>query len=268
MTAASKVKSVINGQLRRLGFELQRLNRSKGPSKVGIPGFYDKEFEPIHRRFADMSSVPMSGLYTAYQAALYVSRFGIKGDIVECGVFTGGASMTMLETLALHGDVGREVFLYDTYEGMSEPTEHDIGGFRTDGYTAVTTWNERKEKGLDAEDDGWMASSLEEVKANFRACTYPSERIHFVKGKVEDTIPKTMPGPIAILRLDTDWYESTRHELEQLFDHLVPSGVLIVDDYGAWKGSRKAVVDFFEGNKYKILLQPDAVYGAVVGIKQ
>ena len=83
---------------------------------------------------------------------------------------------------------------------------------------------------------------------------YPSERIHFVPGKVEDTIPASAPESIALLRLDTDWYESTKHELVHLFPRLATSGVLIIDDYGHWRGSRLACDEYFEQNRVPILL--------------
>lgn len=83
---------------------------------------------------------------------------------------------------------------------------------------------------------------------------YPSEHIHFIKGKAEDTIPRHAPRQIALLRLDTDWYESTKHELEHLFHRLSPGGVIIIDDYGFWKGARKAVNEYFLDNNIAILL--------------
>jgi hypothetical protein len=73
-------------------------------------------------------------------------------------------------------------------------------------------------------------------------------------GKVEDTIPADIPEKIALLRLDTDWYESTKHELIHLFPRLQKGGVLIIDDYGFWKGARKAVDEYFAENNIQILL--------------
>jgi O-methyltransferase len=90
----------------------------------------------------------------------------------------------------------------------------------------------------------WAIASLDDVKAGFSSVDYPSERVHFVEGKVEDTIPAQAPDEIAILRLDTDWYESTRHELTHLYRRLAPGGVLIIDDYGTWKGSKDATDEF------------------------
>jgi hypothetical protein len=83
---------------------------------------------------------------------------------------------------------------------------------------------------------------------------YPQDKLNYVVGKVEDTIPETLPRKIALLRLDTDWYESTLHELNHLYPLLTEGGVLIIDDYGHWQGAKKAVDEYIEKNKLKILL--------------
>jgi O-methyltransferase len=90
--------------------------------------------------------------------------------------------------------------------------------------------------------------------------------VRLVKGKVEDTVPKNAPEKIALLRLDTDWYESTRRELVHLFPRLVPGGVLIIDDYGHWQGARKAVDEYIAGNQVKILLNR-VDYTGRIGVK-
>ena len=83
---------------------------------------------------------------------------------------------------------------------------------------------------------------------------YNTEKLHFIKGKVENTLPEYAPKQISLLRLDTDWYESTKHELTHLFPRLVSGGVLILDDYGYWAGAKKAVDEYFSQNKTQILL--------------
>jgi bifunctional ADP-heptose synthase (sugar kinase/adenylyltransferase) len=95
---------------------------------------------------------------------------------------------------------------------------------------------------------------------------YPSSNLIFVQGKVEETLPRVIPDNISLLRLDTDWYESTRHELIHLFPLLSKSGVLVLDDYGYWAGARKAVDEYVVENNIKILL--DRVDGTGrVGLK-
>ena len=100
----------------------------------------------------------------------------------------------------------------------------------------------------------WCLGSLEEVKANLAQTGYPERNITYAEGKIEETVPETMPNQIALLRLDTDWYESTKHELEHMFPVLSPDGVLILGEYGYWKGARKAVDEYICGNKVRILL--------------
>ena len=83
---------------------------------------------------------------------------------------------------------------------------------------------------------------------------YDIARTHFVAGDVEQTIPGVVPEQISLLRLDTDWYESTRHELKHLYPRLIRGGVLIIDDYGHWKGARQAVDEYLAETGAKLLL--------------
>ncbi len=92
------------------------------------------------------------------------------------------------------------------------------------------------------------------MKAGFETVPYPAERVHFVPGKVEDTVPQKAPESIALLRLDTDWYSSTRHELEHLYPRLVSGGVLILDDYGWWQGARQATDEWLRDNGFQLAL--------------
>jgi len=187
------------------------------------------------RRYTMTSERGMAALSDAID---YLEARQLEGDFVECGVWRGGSSMMMAERLKLHGNTARNIYLYDTFEGMSEPTEHDV--HLHSGKSAA----ERLASASTTE-AVWALAPLDEVKSNLGSTGYPSEKIHFVQGKVEETIPQTMPDKIALLRLDTDWYESTKHELEHLYPRLVPGGVLLIDDYGHWAGSQKAVDAYF-----------------------
>jgi hypothetical protein len=104
----------------------------------------------------------------------------------------------------------------------------------------------------------WAEASLEDVRAGMAETGYPAERVHYHVGPVEETIPGEAPQTIALLRLDTDWYESTRHELEHLYDRVSPGGVVIADDYATWQGARKAVDEFLERTGAPLLLVPIA----------
>jgi O-methyltransferase len=176
----------------------------------------------------------------------HVARHGIVGDIVECGVWRGGSMMAVALALMARGDTSRDLYLYDTFEGMSEPTDAD---------RSVTGESAQEQLERTARGEGvWCEAGLEDVQANLRSTGYPVARIHLVKGKVEATIPGTVPQRIALLRLDTDWYESTRHELRHLYPLLSRNGVLIIDDYGHWQGARRAVDEYFADSAEPVFL--------------
>jgi len=152
----------------------------------------------------------------------------------------------MILTLQDMGVDDRTIHLYDTFEGMTEPTELDTSPFDA---PARETWDAAGGSDTRAWSEYFDPATFSEssVRETLLATGYPAERLRFVRGKVEDTIPAHVPDRLALLRLDTDWYESTRHELEHLYPRLAQGGVLIVDDYGHYKGQRKAVDEFFAG---------------------
>lgn len=224
-----------------------------GAARLGLevtPKFSDslpQHTRQIMERVKPYTMTSDQRLAALCDAIEYVVHRGIPGSIVECGVWKGGSSMAAAECLSSLDDTGRDIYLYDTFEGMSEPTEADkeIDSGKSAGEMMASSTRE---------DLVWAYSSLEEVKKNLSTVRYPQNKIHFVKGKVEDTIPATIPDQIALLRLDTDWYESTKHELEHLFPLLSPGGVLIIDDYGHWDGARRAVDEYFSASGRRVLL--------------
>ncbi|MGH7179798.1 MAG: TylF/MycF/NovP-related O-methyltransferase, partial [Tepidisphaeraceae bacterium] len=187
-------------------------------------------------------------MYALYKAVQYVHGAKIPGDIVECGVWKGGSAMVCAMTLMQLGSTDRTLWLYDTYEGMAEPSDKDVDFENRD---ALHTWRTLQKNGHNE----WCYSPVEEVERNLISTGYPREKIQFVKGKVEETIPAQAPREISILRLDTDWYESTHHELVHLYPRLAQGGVLILDDYGTWQGSREATDKYFGETAEKLLLQ-------------
>jgi len=134
----------------------------------------------------------------------------------------------------------RDLHLFDTFEGMPKPQELDVD---MRGNSALAAFAETQ---LEGDTSDFCRATLPDVQAAMASTGYDPERVHFHKGKVEVTIPSAAPGQIALLRLDTDWYESTRHELEHLYPRLSPGGILIIDDYGHWRGARKAVDEYIE----------------------
>ena len=183
-------------------------------------------------------------LVATIDAVRYCTSRGIPGAFAECGVWRGGSVLAMILTLQEAGVDDRDLFLYDTFESMTEPTERDVSPIEQ---PALQTWREAESRGERAWGrffDG-ETHHADAVRRTLLATAYPAGRLHLVRGPVEETIPEHAPGQLALLRLDTDWYESTRHELEHLYPRLVHGGVLIIDDYGHWEGARLAVDEFF-----------------------
>lgn len=187
--------------------------------------------------------------YHLLQSVRHVVKHRIPGSIVECGVWRGGSMMLVAKTLIECGDISRDLYLYDTFEGMPPPTEADQDCFAQSAVARL-----RAEETVKANSGVWAISGLEDVKRNMASVGYPEERIHCICGKVESTIPARIPEQISILRLDTDWYESTAHELTHLYPRLAKGGALIIDDYGYWQGARKAVDEFLAATSDRILL--------------
>ncbi len=166
---------------------------------------------------------------TLAEAVRYVVRRNVAGDLVECGVWRGGSSMAIALTLLELGQAQRALWLYDTFTQMPPGGE----------------WDRDHTGRAMSEDDPWPSAPVEEVRAAIESTGYPAENVRYVEGMVEQTIPRSAPERIGLLRLDTDWYSSTRHELEHLYPLLEPGGVLIIDDYGHFAGARKAVDEYF-----------------------
>ncbi len=178
----------------------------------------------------------------------HICRHNIPGAIVECGVWRGGSMMAAARTLTHHKDSSRQLWLYDTFDGMSEPNEADIDFAGNQADQLLMAQDKRDPHSI------WCRSPLDEVRENVASTEYPANKLRFVVGKVEETIPEQMPDQISLLRLDTDWYESTMHELVHLYPRLSTGGVLIIDDYGHWQGCRRAVDEYFASNNIPIFL--------------
>ena len=234
------MKALVRAFLRKRGFDIVRLRVQD------VDGFSDVAARDLQfiREAQAFTMTSMARLVALRDAVDYLVSNNISGDIAECGVWRGGSMMLIAKLLLDRKDTSRTLYLYDTFEGMSAPTDADK---TLDGRKAAQLLGEN-EKGNGKWGHGiWCYASIEDVKNNLESTGYPAEKIRYVKGKVEDTIPKTLPGPLALLRLDTDWYESTKHELEHLFPLVASKGILILDDYGVWQGARKAVDEYFRG---------------------
>ncbi len=239
-----QIKGLVKAGLATVGYEISPVTGLKSPSANPLADT-DPWIQEIAGKVTAYTMTTPDRVAALCLAIEYVSRRKISGDIVECGVWKGGSSMAAAWSLLRGNDTSRTLHLFDTFEGMPPPTELDR---HNDGAAAAEILAAH-----DRNSNYWAYSPLDEVKTNLRLTGYPTEKIRFIQGKVEDTIPAASPERIAVLRLDTDWYESTKHELEHLYPLLSEGGVLIIDDYGFWQGARRAVDEYF-ADRQPILL--------------
>jgi hypothetical protein len=187
----------------------------------------------------------------------YILKHTIPGALVECGVDKGAQPKCWMETLIKHQCTDRDIYLYDTFAGMTEPTKEDYSIRDSLMYhcTALQVQQEWEKQQRDDHNE-WCYGSLEEVQKTLLDTGYPLDKIHFIKGDVLQTLQNAMniPNQIALLRMDTDWYESSKKEMEVLYPHVVNNGVVIMDDYYHWNGQRKATDEYLINHQldYKI----------------
>lgn len=267
----------VNGGLSRLtGYELKKSSRRAAPARhtpavrtpapvqtapaqapapakpatakgLELPRDYDDAAQATIRDVKPWTMTSPEKLNALILSVRHIVKHEIPGDIVECGVWRGGSMQAAARTLLEAGDTSRHLYLFDTYEGMSAPTDKDRRGH--DGASAADLLQTSpKESGV------WAVATLDDVQQGMHRIGYPQDKIHYVQGMVEETVPVGAPDRISILRLDTDWYESTKHELEHLYTRLSSGGVLLLDDYGWWDGAKTAVDEWLEETGERLLL--------------
>lgn len=209
-----------------------------------LPADYDEATVETIRRVRRHTMTSPSRLNALVQGVVHVSANRVPGAIVECGVWKGGSMMAVALTLVRLGDTDRELVLFDTFTGMTEPTAED-GDSPYDGYSLHGMWKRRT---------NWSGIPAREVRAAMATTGYPMDRVRLVEGPVEQTLPDAAPERIALLRLDTDWYASTRAEMEHLYPRLEGGGVLVLDDYGHYAGARQAVDEALAARGERLLL--------------
>jgi len=211
----------------------------------------------IDRRVRPYTMTSRERVMALCQSIAYLEAHGIAGAIVECGVWKGGSIMAAALALRGLGSTCRPLYLFDTFDGMPPPGPLDRD---LDGRPAAEWLRDASPLA----DLVRARATLDEVRHALRQTRYPREKIVFVTGRVEDTVPAHAPERIALLRLDTDWYESTAYELEHLWPRLASGGVLIVDDYGHWKGAQRAVDEFFARHQLQVPLHTIDYTGRLV----
>jgi O-methyltransferase len=231
----------------RLGYDVRRVDAPEWADLTEEQRSLCAEVQPF-------TQTSRERIVTLADAVEYVVRRDIPGDFVECGVWLGGSSMVIAKTLLRLGVRDRHLWLYDTFGAMPQPADverdanRDFAGRLPERLTS----------------DVPHGAYLPTVRENMEATGYPPDLISYVGGLVEETIPASAPEQIALLRLDTDWYSSTAHELEHLYPLVASRGVLIIDDYGHFQGARAAVDEYFDRSPI-LLTRVD--YTGRVGLK-
>jgi len=227
------IEKIVNEKfLNKFGYKICKLSVDESVEEM------TSEENQIITKCLKYSMTTKMRMWALINSINYVLNKNIQGDFVECGVWKGG-NLILYSLLNQKKNLNRKIHGYDTFEGMPLPGRYD---FKYDGRSAVDLYHQRTKS-----NNGWCKSTLDEVEENIlKEC--PDNKINLIKGTVEETllIEKNIPQKISILRLDTDFYESTKIELEVLFPRLETGGVLIIDDYGNYKGARKAVDEYFK----------------------
>ena len=227
------VSTAVRGLFSQLGYTIHR-----------TPSWPDMDAQTIalFRSVRSFTMTSIERVYALRESVKYIIRHNVPGSIVECGVWKGGSMMAVAKTL-LELETERDLYLFDTFEGMPPPTAVDVDLYGVQADVLLKTNPITP-----------AIAPFEEVCRNMYSTGYNPARINLVRGKVEDTLPRAAPREIALLRLDTDWYQSTLHELVHLYPRLIKGGILIIDDYGHFVGSRKAVDEYFQENGIPIFL--------------
>jgi hypothetical protein len=212
---------------------LSNMDKLPGRMRQSFPSIRDELFWSLYAKASPFSMVHITGFYNVFQSMNYIHRNQIPGDIAECGCFLGGVGIFMT-LLRNHLGMQKKVYLFDSFEGFPLGEQDVSHGVVAKAYKFVNI--------------------LEDVKENFRGSMPEVRDVEFIEGFVESTLPKHTVGGLCLLRLDTDFYNSTKAELEYLYPTLVRGGVLIVDDYGWFDGARRATDEFLAAATYPPLL--------------
>lgn len=231
------IREVLKKAVRVAGYEIHKADQ--GPD--AIPVEFTKADVDVLRFVADrkLTMVSRQRLIATINACKHAVLTGTPGDFIECGVWRGGNALAAKLTFENYGS-SKHVYLFDTFAGMTAPTEHDTSRFET--RPTAEQFGESLRDGR----SNWCYASIEDVRSNLLTAGIDFAGVHFIQGDVVQTLQDSshLPDSIAVLRLDTDFYESTKAEMEILYPRLSRGGSLLIDDFGYWDGSRKAIVEY------------------------
>jgi hypothetical protein len=235
-----KSKAAVLALAKRSGYKIERIDRA-----VEVPLDLGPAIAELYQAVAPFTLTGPERIAALRDATRHVLAAGVPGAFVECGVWRGGSMLAVARTLVEAGVTDRDLYLFDTFTEMPPPDDIDgdiLGNSAADMLAVTSTLPEY---------DIWPVQRVVDVVTR---SGYPQERIHPVQGMVEDTTPGSAPDQIALLRLDTDWYASTKHELEHLLPLVSSGGICIIDDYGEFVGARQAVDEYLEALGVPVLL--------------
>jgi O-methyltransferase len=225
------IKLGINRILRKLtGYQLSK------PYNLHLDHKLRNDERSIIQEVSARTMTNTNSLVNLISATKYLDASEIEGAFVECGVWRGGSALAFCLTSLKSGAQLRPIYLFDTFEGFVKTGDQDFQ--LSDGIQA--------KKLFDIDKNYVCEASLEDVRNGFEAIDYPKQLVNYMVGDITLTDVRLLPQKIALLRLDTDYYESTKWELENLYPLLQTGGILIVDDYDHWNGSRKACDEYFD----------------------
>ena len=239
-------KRLVKQILARAGYEVRK--RAEGE----LWRHDSAEARECMEQISGYTMVAGAGLLSLFQQALFCEKHGIQGSFVECGVWKGGSCGLMALANLRFGSSRRNIHLFDSFQDICEP-DATIDGERA--IKEAKEWS--REPGSSGklrpltgfyDRSGGPGTLLENKNLLELNIGYPAEFLHYHVGWFQDTLPRDAAtvGPIAILRLDADWYASTKVCLSHLYENVVKGGFVVIDDYGAYEGCRKAVDEFVD----------------------
>ena len=234
------ISNFIRPIFNKIGLQITKYNQ--------YPNDFSTSDKKIWENVKPFTMTSPESIKVLIDAVKYVIDNKVEGVFVECGIWKGGSAMAMILALKELGVVNKDIYLYDTFSGMVAPSDIDVSN---QWGSAKKIFSLRK---ITNNTSTWCLAPLNEVKKNLATTLYPDTNIHLIKGDVEKTIPAILPKKISLLRLDTDWYKSTKHELKHLFPLLSKNAVLIIDDYGCWEGAKKAIDEYISENNLCLFL--------------